>query len=403
MEYGIQTIQKSYYRFLTDFIETHMAALRQAKIFIFGAGVRGCNLLCVLRSFGLSDICFVDNNTAKQGTQLEGCAVLSFEEADQYSRNHLFLCPVEHGGVVLAQLKASGRRENTDYFNLDFFFTDYLAVEEEMKAPAEDYSLLFGCCVLSSYILGGGILPSLGEVLRERVFHGTCKLCTLPGFYPTIYYFAISACLRVQKHPPESIVILMELSSLSPYEPLMMGEQNYQQHKQFIERLVSVIPEDAEAGEYLKKINERLERSKKGGSPTKAENTLDAQKRVYRLKYLYRLREEDESVIYTKKILERMNREGVPVILLFPPVDYQRGEKICGEDFKDRYSAVINDLRSFLHGLVYQYVDASFIATSDYFVPPTTSPDINPFLNERGQRLLVEFLNKRSEESQHDN
>lgn len=393
MEIEAQTLQKSYYQFLTDFIEAHIDALRQAKIFIFGAGVRGCNLLCVLRSFGLSDICFVDNNTAKQGNQLEGCAVLSFEEADQCSRNHLFLCPVEHGEAILAQLKASGRRENTDYFNLDFFFTDYLAVEEEMKAPAEDYSLLFGCCVLSSYILGDGVLPSLGEVLRERVFHGACKLCTLPGFYSTVYYFAISACLRVQKHPPKSIVIL---SSLSPYEPLMMGEQNYQQHKQFMEWLVSIIPEDVEAQEYLKKINERLKRSKKGGRPTKAENTVDAQKRVYSLKYLYRLREDDESVIYTKKILKRMNRERIPVILLFPPVDYQRGEKICGEDFKARYSAVINELRSFMSGLVYQYLDASFIATSDYFVPPTTSPDINPFLNEKGQQLFVKFLKEQS-------
>lgn len=402
MEYGIQTIQKSYYRFLTDFIETHMDALRQAKIFIFGAGVRGCNLLWMLKSFGLSDICFVDNSVARQGTQLGGCAVLSFEEADQCVQNHIFLCPVEHGEAIIEQLKKSGRKENIDYFNLDFFFTDYLEVIEEIAAPSEAYSLLFGSCELSSYILTDAILPSLGEVLKERLFHGACKLCTLPGFYSTIYYFAISACLRVQKCPPESIVILMELSSLSPYEPLMMGEQNYRQHVQFLQRLTVLMPENQELEEYLNKVRERLERSKKGSSPTKAENTLDAQKRVYRLKYLYRLREEDESVIYTKKILERMNREGIPVVLLFPPVDYQRGEKICGEDFKARYSAVINDLRSFLHGLVYQYVDASFIATSDYFVPPTTSPDINPFLNEQGQRLFVEFLNKRSGRYQHD-
>lgn len=391
-----QTLQKSYYQFLTDFVKAHIDILCCRRIFIFGAGIRGCNLLRILKSFHLSDIYFVDNNVNKQGTQLEDCSILSFHEAEQYMQRHIFLCPIEHGEEILEQLKASGRKENSDYFNLDFSFTDYLAVEEEIKAPAEDYSLLFGCCVLSSYILGDDVFPSLGEVLREQVFHSTCKLCTLPGFYPTIYYFAINACLRVQKHPPESIVILMELSSLSPYEPLMIGEQNYQQHKQFMERLVSIIPEDAEAKEYLKKINERLERSKQGSSPTKAENTVDAQKRVYRLKYLYRLREDDESIIYTKKILKQMNREGIPVILLFPPVDYQRGERICGKAFKARYSAVINELCSFLSGLVYQYLDASFIATSDYFVQPTTSPDINPFLNEKGQQLFVEFLKKQS-------
>lgn len=392
MEIEAQTLQKSYYRFLTDFIETHMNILRQARIFIFGAGVRGCNLLWVLKSFHLSDIYFVDNNVNKQGTRLENCSILSFHEADQYTQRHIFLCPIEHGEEILEQLKASGREENSDYFNLDFSFTDYLAVEEEIKTPAEDYSLLFGSCELSSYILTDAILPSLGEVLKERLFQTNCKLCTLPGFYSVIYYHVIQACLKAQKRPPKFTVIVMEQSSLSPYEPLLMGEQNYRQHVQFLERLAIMMPENQELEEYLNKVRERLKRSKSGSNPTKAENTLEAQRRVYKLKYLYQLRETDESVSYTRRILELLEEKGIPAILLFPPVDYQRGIRICGEDFMERYNAVVEQMKSFLNGLKYHSIDASFIATSEYFVPPTPTPDVNPFLNEKGQKLLEDFL-----------
>lgn len=392
MEIEAQTLQKSYYQFLTDFVKAHIDMLRCRRIFIFGAGIRGCNLLRILKSFHLSDICFVDNNVNKQGTRMEDCPILSFHEADQYKQRHIFLCPIEHGEEILEQLKASGREENSDYFNLDFSFTDYLAVEEEIKAPAEDYSLLFGSCELSSYILTDAILPSLGEVLKEWLFQTNCKLCTLPGFYSVIYYHVIQACLKIQKRPPNFAVIVMEQSSLSPYEPLLMGEQNYRQHVQFLERLAVMMPENQELEEYLNKVRERLKRSKSGSSPTKAENTLEAQRRVYKLKYLYQLRETDESVSYTRRVLELLTEKGIPAILLFPPVDYQRGIRVCGEDFMERYSAVVERMKSFLNNLKYYSIDASFIAASEHFVPPTTVPDINPFLNEKGQQLFVKFL-----------
>jgi len=82
--------------------------------------------------------------------------------------------------------------------------------------------------------------------------------------------------------------------------------------------------------------------------------------------------------------------------LLFPPVDYQRGESICGKEFTEKYAGVVKQLISFLDGHSYRWIDASFIASSDFFVPPSSSPDINPFLNAEGQKLLAAFLERQN-------
>lgn len=370
MAAGIQVMQKSYFCFFENFIKEHLDMLHQSRVFIFGAGIRGCNLLWILKAYNFSDVYFVDNNAHKQGTALEECPVLSFEEASRCTKKHVFLCPVENGNSILEQLSGSGRKENEDYFDLDFSFTDYWEVISELKKQASDYTLLFGCCVLSSYILQNSRASSLGEILKTRLFSGPCKLCTLPGFYPAIYYYAIKTCMRIQNSSPQLILMLMEVSSLSPYAPMMMGTQNYQQHRCFIEQLAMMVPEDQEMQEYLQKVNERLERSKRGNSPTKAENTLEATRKIYKLKYMYQLREDDEAVIYTKKILAKMEESHVPVVLLFPPVDYQRGEQIWGECFMDKFSTVVKRMQSFLGRFSCGIIDASFIAESDMFVPP---------------------------------
>ena len=52
-----QAIQKSYYVYLDNFVKEHLNILQDSHIFIFGAGIRGSNLLWVLKQHQLSDIC----------------------------------------------------------------------------------------------------------------------------------------------------------------------------------------------------------------------------------------------------------------------------------------------------------------------------------------------------------
>lgn len=386
------TIQKSYYRFLENFIKEHLDILINVRVFIFGAGIRGCNLLSILRFFKISNIIFVDNNPQKQGLQIDGCSVISFLEADKYCGKHVFLCPVENGGQILEQLARTGRSENADYFNLDFEFTDYLDVIDEIKSSTPNYSLAFGCCILSSNILGNRLSPSMGEVLKQQLFPKHCKLCTMPGFSPPMYYYTIKTATHLNQASPRFLFLTMEISSCSPYAPLMLGRQNLLQHKLFLEQLARLVPQDNEICEYSRLINERLKLSLTGKNPIKSDVSQDSRRRVYKLKYNYNIREDDESIVYTKKILISMNEKRTPVILYFPPIDYMFAETICGEDFSVKYASIIKKIRSFLEGTQYRCIDASFVEKSDCFVQQINSPDIDPILNNKGQKQLLRFL-----------
>ena len=386
------TIQPSYYQYLKDFVEQNLTLLRTNRVYIFGAGYRGCNLLQLLHLFQISDIVFVDNDAKKQGLKIEGCPIISFSQASLYSGKHIFLCPVENGVQILNQLKESGRAEGKDYFNLDFQTTDYLQVIEELQRPAPDYSILLGCCRLSSCILGDYLAPPLGEVLREKLYNMTYKVCALPGVDPIMDFYMILSAANLHKKLPLAVVMDLTLSSISPYEALMLETQNYRQHILFLEQFADIIPQDTEIKEYLETLCHRMERSQRRQKLKGTDQSNDSLRQVYKLKYQYNLREDNPSVICLQKILKKMNRENIPVTIIFHPIDYQRGERILGPDFSTQYASNVQKFKSFLEGYQYAFIDATFIAASEYFVPPTLTPDINPILNVNGRKLLIAKL-----------
>lgn len=394
-------IQKSYYLFLKDFVEKHLDLLTNRRVYIFGAGPRGCNLLQLLRMFQISDLYFVDNNPKKQGKRLDGCIILSFPEADSYRGSCCFLCPVEGGQQILEQLKEAGYRKNVDYFNLDTQFTDYLNLIEEFKNPPNDnrYSIAFGCCILAASILGSKFVPSLGERLRDQLFgREACKMFALPGLSAPMYYHITDAALQLYGKKPNFIFALVETTLFSRHHPLFMGKMVYSQHKLFLEQLIDAVPPSDTLLAYYHCIAGRLKNCSAANNPSKSFNIEKALQTVYRLEYNFDpddINENNECVVYLRKLLELARDKNIPVILFFPPVDYLTGERVLGPDFTPRYEFILQKIKSMLKGYPFSCIDASFIAASDHFVQYSHyNPDINPILNEKGQNLILELLSQ---------
>lgn len=59
--------------FLCEWINDHVD--KKNKYYIFGAGVVGKRCLALLRQMGIVNICFIDNDTTKQGSIIEGAEV----------------------------------------------------------------------------------------------------------------------------------------------------------------------------------------------------------------------------------------------------------------------------------------------------------------------------------------
>lgn len=387
-------IQKSYYDFLIKFTKEHLDILLHTKIFIFGAGVRGRNLLLILRMFNISNISFVDNNPKKQGTMIEEYKVLSFPEATRYTNAHIFLCPAENNRQIIELLDQTGRKKDVDYYDLEFYFSDYLDAVEEIMRPGEGFAIVFGNCTFSSCILGDKFVLSFGEQIKKQLLNERPgKICSLPGLSTGIYYQIINILLQTYgKSHLQSVFLTMEISCFSPHSPLLLGHQVYQQHKLFLEQLLKIFPLQEELIDYISLIAERCAASISNINPIKSFDFELARKYVYKLKYNFDIEESNENVVYTKKILECLNNVHIPVILYFPPIDYQLGKKVCGTDFVENYKIIVDRIKSFLSNYLFYCIDASFLMESDYFVQQGKTPDINPWLNEKGQNVAIKFL-----------
>ena len=109
--------------------------------------------------------------------------------------------------------------------------------------------------------------------------------------------------------------------------------------------------------------------------------------------YLFRYRETTEGVVYLKKTIEMMNKNGIPVILYVPPVNYYQGEILFGEDFKQSYEINFRKLYESLNkeGLKYEVVDASYLLALDDFAEANT---IDETCNYNGRKKIIHYLKK---------
>ncbi|RKJ62561.1 hypothetical protein D7Y09_13505 [bacterium 1XD42-1] len=344
--------------------------------------------------FKIPDISFVDNNPKKYGTIIDEYKVLSFPEATRYTDEHIFLCPAENSQQIMEQLNQTGRKKGIDYYDLEFYFSDYLDVIKETIRPGNGFSIAFGNCTFSSCILGDKFVLSFGERMKQQLLgERTGKVCSLPGLSAGIYYQIINILLKTYgKTHLQSVFLTMEISCFSPYTPFLLGHQVYQQHKLFLEQLLKIFPLEQELIHYTSLISERCAASLSNINPIKSFDFESACRYVYQLKYNFDIEESNESVIYTKKILQCLNNEQIPVILYFPPIDYQLGKQICGENFVENYKIIVDRIKEFLSGYSFYCIDASFLMQSDCFVQQDKTPDINPWLNAKGQEIAIKFL-----------
>lgn len=389
-------IAKSYFNSISDFLCHNKSKLSESVIFIFGAGTRGTDLLSILKNHDFNNIIFVDNDPNKQGTKVCDCNVISFEESRNIIGKKIYLSPSENNNAILKQLNDAGLQDNVDFFDLKIKFDDYKEVIERIKDQKESSIVLIGDCASADYVVGDGIVSDpLLEVMEKNLFCNDCKAYTFDGIDPILAYYILKADHKLSKVSPKKCTIIAGVYSLSPNYCRMLGKTNWTQIKSFIEELLQIFPGDEEILSYHEKICKFLNQSVKMKAAPKNYDNNDKKARLYKLKYNYSIREFDESIVYLKKIIKYMNDNDIEATLLFPPVNFEVGEQLCGAEFKVKYTAILDNVHSFLKEYKYNTIDASFIASSEYFV--FTPQDVEPVLSGEGQRLLLDYLREQDE------
>jgi hypothetical protein len=375
-----------YQHFLSE-VKAHDGDLRDRRLVIFGAGIRGCTLLLILEEYGFTNIVFCDNNPEKQKGRINKYPILSFQEALGFGGGQVFLLPIENGGAIREQMLNAGLREDKDFFYWDFqVYDEYI---EEFKRPVKDHTLIVGDCAFSHIALKDNNKVSLGDMIKTYLGEENCKVLSMHGMGQRAFYNIIKTLISSRNEIPKRIIILIDLDVFTSKAHIMPRTQ----HCKLISGILESVSEpDKELVEYAMLTKERFDRFQvEAYTSYKNEGPDNIAKLYMKMNYMFQLKKSTESVLYLIKIIELMNDNNIQVTLHIPPVNYMLGEKFWGEEFTASYKSIFKDLWSFLQGLKYNVLDASFLISEQEFADVCTTDEV---VNYQGRLKLMDFLIK---------
>ena len=374
-----------YQHFLSK-VESINDTLKDKRITVFGAGIRGCSILYILEQRGYKNIVFCDNNPEKQGNLINSYDIISFDEALRFESNQIFLVSPENSESMSYQLVTAGLQEGTDW--VSFSISAYDAYVSEYLRPVTDHILVLGDCAFTHIALSDDITDSMEDMLKEQYGKNRCKVLAMHGIGLQAQYHIIHSLLDKGERP-SILVLLTVMEVLTPKAHLMPRAQ----HPTLINRLAYLAKNtDTSFAEYAGLAEERFNRFQVESFASSDTAKEEASEKLFmKMNYLFKIREQTEGVVYLKKIIQMLNTDGIPIVLYIPPVNYIQGEKFFGPDFKSNYMENFIKLHGFLENehLLYNIADASFLLNEDEFAASNTIDETSNFT---GRSKLLRFL-----------
>lgn len=355
------------------------------RVVIFGAGIRGCCLLQVLKKYGFEHIVFCDNNPEKQGHCINFYDIFSLDQILQYREEQVILVSPENSEVMNKQLEEVGLVKGKHWFSFDLSVYDtYL---EEYVRPVSNHVLIMGDCAFSHIELADEVTESLGDMMKNWLGKEQCKVLAMHGIGQQANYHICQSLLEKGERP--SIVMLLVMEALTPKAHLMPRTQ----HPTLIKKIAKTIRvPNKKINEYAKLAEERFKRFQVESFASFDKSGGDVSEKLYmKMNYLFKLREETEGVVYLKKMIRMLNEEKISIILFIPPVNYVQGRRFFGDEFKQKYEENFIKLYRILDKaeLEYGVIDASFLLGEKEFAATNTVDETS---NYAGRSKLMELF-----------
>ena len=376
------------YQHFLFLVEQIKSKIKDKRIVIYGAGIRGCLLMQILEKFDFANIIFCDNNPEKQGHLIRKYAIISFNETLCYSGEQVILVSPEDSGSITWQLNDAELKEGIDWVSFDISIYDtYIS---EYKRTMNDYLLVMGDCGITHIALTDSITDSLGDMIKTKIGAGRCKVLAMHGIGQQANAHIITSLLDRGKYP-SLVIMLLVLEVLTSKAHLMPRTQ----HPALIHKLIDSIDNpNQEFINYAKLTSNRFNQLQVESFINTNVNTSEENEKLFmKMNYLFKIKEETEGVIYLKRTIKSLNIKGIPIVLYIPPVNYMQGRRFFGDDFLNRYTDNFKKLYGFLNkeGLKYSVADASLLLGEDEFAAVNT---IDETANYNGRMKLLSFLEK---------
>ena len=389
----ITAISKENYQVIVDCIQSN-SIFRERQILIFGAGIRGAELAVIMQTQGLNDIVFTDNNSDKWGGLIDTHPIISVGEALRLRGSVVAIISVEEGGEICGQLENAGFIRDKDYFYpLPDLYDRFIS---EFERPLHNKILMMGDCMFEVVAFGDANKDSLTEMFHQKFGYENVKLLTMHGMGLPAFYHVLKAQINMG-YKPGIFVVMLNFETLTGKQHLLPRSQ----HTKLMQVVSELAPDpDGELKRYYQLTQERVNNvqteffttDKFSAGHNYAGMISDSASRVFfKLHYMYDLDTNIESMVYLRQIMKLGKEQGIRIITFVPPVNYERGTELFGEEFELAYGRNLNKLSDLVASGGASLLDLSHICTKEEFAHITTPDETT---NYAGRCKIVEAIGK---------
>lgn len=383
----VTTMGKYDYDALKKCVEENVDVFESRRIVVFGAGIRGTSFSILLQKMGYKDLIFTDNNSEKVGGVINQFPIVGYDKVKEM-KNIVVINSVENGFAINNQLKRDGFIENIDFFYIENHLYD-LYLQEFLK-QMQTGTLIMGDCGITDISKEDSNYMNLGEMLKEQLGDNT-KVLAVHAMGMRAFYHILKAHIEYIEVPRRA-VIMANFETFTGKQHLLPRSQ----HAHLMEMISNAIDnQDVELKEYVGITKERFENFKVDyfASSQNALNHMSSDRNdrlVIRMNYMYDLHEDNECIVYMKKIADLCKNNKVELLFFIPPVNYMYAEELYGEKFTQKYQSNVKKLREITEKNGANLLDLSYLLGQDKFADIHT---IDETTNYEGRRIITnEFL-----------
>lgn len=362
----VTTTSKDVYEYFEQSVWNRKDILKNKKIVVFGAGIRGTLLSIILEKAGYEEFYFTDNNSEKWGGYINSHLIMPINEVYQQIDQVYVLIAIEGCAKVEAQLEEKGFVSEVNYSSLDTSLYDFYM--EEFGRKTDGKVLVMGDCGVTHISLLDENKANMGEIIQEKIGKDSVKVLAMHGMGMHSFYHILKTQIKTFGIP-KVVVLMTNFETFTGKQHLLPRSQ----HLPLLEKVYACSREDSEFQEYLEVVRERTENFQIEIASQSADSDYENRARIYmRYNYMYRLKEENENIQYMQKIIQMLNEEGVKVITFIPPVNYQLAKKLEIPKFTEKYEANVKTLTGILEKYDCKVLNLAYLLTEDEFASSMT-------------------------------
>lgn len=395
-EYREYTVDLGLYEAVERLVDVNEQRFKTAKLVIFGCGKTGRLVAEILQKLDRSIYGYIDNDVEKQEVEINSYCVYPPAVLDTADDFQIIVGSLQQKACreITEQLEEKGYHREENYHLLEFDADAVLL--EAFRQPRRNHIQFFGCCFFSSIALGdiGRNTESLSRMFEAAIGRENTKILALPGFSLREYYELLKLQIHMGNKPKGAVLIANMAQFMKRYQFL----HDYSQHVELFEQLKQeFVIVDPEYEVFLGDKRSRTENAQVRTEIRKTDANVSerAARQKFKLKYLGEVETESEGCKSLEKLLDYCKENGMKVLVVIAPVNYQYGREVFGDKFNTYYEANVKLIQDMVGCVNMDFLDCSYLYAEEDYPNPMQSDELGSCSGR--QKIAEAILSKLGE------